>query len=394
MVSSGTREKSKNHGIVNCRCPRRLWNRFGAAGFGGSWWLEEEAESPGGTCALRERQLSFPRGAAPVERRDGGCRAALGLCPSGSSCRGLLAARAERAGEEKSVTRGGAGWSFSQRKGQRERWGCDGEHSPRPYPGSLTAIPPGFRLPPARSWAGVSEIPSPGAVPAAVNPSRGSRSCNTEGGEGKVSSEASPPQQHPNSSQHPGVRPFPALQQTLTLCFLPSGRWDVQGESIVIPRAAFSSEWRREPGSALFIRRSRITKVWVRSDSEFPTVSSQSMRARDKGKASITAWQIDCELPGDNTPLPKEQVGWGVWDTIGFGIAALGRERGKAFVVIIIQLLPDVGNVNISMCCFFPGWVEIKHRRLIPGRDNALSPKERLKRERCRIRGTKPFHRH
>lgn len=60
------------------------------------------------------------------------------------------------------------------------------------------------------------------------------------------------------------------------------------------------------------------------------------------GKASITAWQIDCELPGDNTPLPKEQVGWGVGDTMGFGIAALGRERGKALAGIIIQLLPDV----------------------------------------------------
>lgn len=59
---------------------------------------------------------------------------------------------------------------------------------------------------------------------------------------------------------------------------------------------------------------------------------------------------------------------------MGLGITALGLERGKAFAVIIIKLLPDVGNVNISMCCLFPGCGEIKHRRLIPGRDNALCP--------------------
>lgn len=169
-------------------------------------------------------------------------------------------------------------------------------------------------------------------------------------------------------------------------------RADVQGHSSVIPRAAPSSEWGQQPGSALFIHRSRITKVWVRSESQFPTVSSQSVRARDNGKASITAWQIDCESPGDNTPLPKEQVGRGMRDTIGFGIAELGRERGKALPVFIIRLLPDVGNLDISMCCLFPGRLEMRHRRLIPARDNALRPKERLKRERCRIRGAKPFH--
>lgn len=98
------------------------------------------------------------------------------------------------------------------------------------------------------------------------------------------------------------------------------------------------------------------------------------MSPRTIEKASITAWQIDCELPGDNTQLPKEQVDWGACDTIGLGITALGKERGKAFAVIIIKLLPDVWYVNISMCCLFPGCGKIKHRRLIPGNDNALSP--------------------
>lgn len=73
--------KSPKIGILHCRCLRRLWNRFGAAGFEGSWWLErgaeEEAESPGATCALRGWQLSFPRDPEPVDRRDGNCRAAL-----------------------------------------------------------------------------------------------------------------------------------------------------------------------------------------------------------------------------------------------------------------------------------------------------------------------------
>ncbi|XP_050838458.1 uncharacterized protein LOC108962842 [Serinus canaria] len=206
------------------------------------------------------------------------------------------------------------------------------------------AIPPGFRHSAARSRAGPSEIPSPDSC-SCCKSHPGLPSCNT-GGKVREGEQPGSPSPAPSPAE---VRPFPAL-------------------------------------------RGRVTKVWVRSESQFPTVASQSERARDNGKASITAWQIACELPGDNTPLPKEQVGRGVWDTIGFGIAALGRERGKALPVIIIRLLPDVGNLDISMCCLFPGCLEMKHRRLIPGRDNALRPKERLKRERCRIRGTKPFH--
>lgn len=276
---------------------------------------------------------------------------------------------------------------FPKGKGSEGDGGCDGEHSPRPYPGSLTAIPPGFLLSPARSWAGACEIPSPGAVPAAVNPIRCSRGCNIEGGEGMVSSVPSPPQ----LSTPQNVRAFPGSPADYSPC-ASLGAMGCPGREHRYPKGCFQLGVEKGAGICLIYTQGPHTKLWVRSDSEFPTVASQSMRARDNGKASITAWQIDCELPGDNTPLPKEQVGWGVWDTMGFGIAALGRERGKAFAVIIIQLLPDVGNVNISMCRLFPGCVEIKHRRLIPGRDNALRPKERLKRERCRIRGTKPFH--
>lgn len=80
-------QMSRNHGAVNCQGLRSLWDRFGAAGFAGGWRLEvgaeEEPESPGATCDLREWQLSFPRLPAPVERRDGNCGAALGHCPSG-----------------------------------------------------------------------------------------------------------------------------------------------------------------------------------------------------------------------------------------------------------------------------------------------------------------------
>lgn len=53
------------------------------------------------------------------------------------------------------------------------------------------------------SCSSESEIPSPGA---AVNPSRGSRSCNIEGEEGKVSSGAPPPQ----LSTPERVLPFPS----------------------------------------------------------------------------------------------------------------------------------------------------------------------------------------
>lgn len=119
---------------------------------------------------------------------------------------------------------------------------------------------PGCRLSPARSWAGASEIPSPEAVPAAVNPIWDSRSCNTEGEEGKVSSEALTTR---GGAALPGS---PADTHSV----LPSGRWDVQGESTVIPRAAFSSEWRREPGPALFIRRGRIQKSGSGATRSFP----------------------------------------------------------------------------------------------------------------------------
>lgn len=164
--------------------------------------------------------------------------------------------------------------------------------------------PQDFSFSPARSWAGACEIPSPGAVPAAVNPILGSRGCNTEAGEGKVSSEPSPPQ----LSTPQSVRALPGSPADYSPC-ASLGAMGCPGREHCYPKGCFQLGVEKGAGICPIYTQGPHTKLWVRSDSEFPTVASQSMRARDNGKASITAWQIDCELPGDNTPLPKEQVG-------------------------------------------------------------------------------------
>lgn len=85
---------------------------------------------------------------------------------------------------------------------------------------------------------------------------------------------------------------------------LPSGRWDVQGESTVIPRAAVSLEWRMEPGSALFIHRGRIQKSGSGASRSFPQSPANPCAPGTMGKHPLQHGKLTVNCLGI---IPRSQ---------------------------------------------------------------------------------------